>query len=403
MKVSIRVAHSRCCPNRNRTTLESVNAACRRSGCRPAYFTLHRQRVGNDRYKPVKGERVHDKQTVERERDRLQRELDAGRLGHVKPKAITFPHWVDRFSEVLASAVDKGDIKPRTERDYAESLLLAKDAIGYIDVRQIGAAELRRFDDLHAKQSAATRARHLKHLSRCLAVALDDGYLDANPVPAFKRSLKLQKRIPKRGKAPFEDAELVRLYAALDDEDAPVYRYIAEFSAETGMRIGELAALDWSRVSLAELRVRVEWTWNDKDGQIASKTGEGRTIYLTPQAADVLERWARIAGDPADGPVFPSPDSGGRLSIRAMQRRFEKALENAGIPKVHAELGKPRSFHSLRYTTSVLMQRRGLHPRYIEQTLGHGTLELSYGLYGGWTPEQLAAEAARSTPLSVSR
>ena len=41
------------------------------------------------------------------------------------------------------------------------------------------------------------------------------------------------------------------------------------------------------------------------------------------------------------------------------------------------------------------MQHRGYHPRLIEQTLGHGSLELTYGVYGGWTPEQLTAEAGR--------
>jgi integrase len=57
----------------------------------------------------------------------------------------------------------------------------------------------------------------------------------------------------------------------------------------------------------------------------------------------------------------------------------------------------PRSFHSFRYTTSNLMQRRGYHPRLIESNLGHGTLELTYGVYGGWTPDQLAAEASRES------
>jgi integrase len=57
----------------------------------------------------------------------------------------------------------------------------------------------------------------------------------------------------------------------------------------------------------------------------------------------------------------------------------------------------PHSFHSLRYTTSNLMQRRGYHPRLI---LGHSILELTYGVYGGWTPEQMRHEAARTVSTS---
>jgi hypothetical protein len=67
MKASLRVAHSRSCPNRERTTPAGAPTSKTRNGCtcRPAYYTFHRQPVGSDAYKPVKGERVHDRKTAE--------------------------------------------------------------------------------------------------------------------------------------------------------------------------------------------------------------------------------------------------------------------------------------------------------------------------------------------------
>jgi len=394
MTVSVRVAHSKKCANANKTKLDSVG---RGSGCtcQPSYYTLHREPIGDDRYKPIKGKRVRDKKTVLEAAARLQRELDEPRVGIVKAKQITFPAWVDEYERILEAGVSKGDIKPRTQREYVDSLRQSQKAIGHLDLRQITASELQRVDDANASLAPASRARHLKQLSVCLSRAVDHGYLETNPVPRFMRSLKLTRSIPKRGKAPFEDGELARLWTALDDDDAPVYRYVAEFAVETGLRIGELAALEWPAVSLQDRTVKVRHTWNDVDGLIAPKDHEPRTIYLTPQARAVLERWVAIAGVREQGPVFTSPDTGGRLSIRATQRRFEKAMKDAGVPKVHPQLELGRSFHSLRYTTSNLLQRRGFHPRFIESMLGHSTLELTYGVYGGWTPEQLAAEAAR--------
>jgi len=394
MTVSVRVAHSRGCPNHSKTTLTSVG---RGSGCacQPSYYTFYREPVAGG-YKPINGKRVKDKNIALQSATRIQNELDRGKLGLVKAKSITFPIWIDEYEKMLAAAVVKGDIKPRTQREYIDSLRYAEDAIGNLDLRQIGASELQRLDDVNGTLAPASRARHLRQLSVCLSRAVDHGYLDVNPVPRFLRRLKLSRRIPKRGKAPFEDVELARLWIALgDDEKAPVYRYVAEFAVETGMRIGELAALDWTSVSVRDKTVRVEHTWNDVDGLIAPKDRDTRTIYLTPHAVHVLERWIAVRGAKDVGPVFPSPDTGGRLSIRATQRRFEKALAAAGIQKVHPQLGLKRSFHSLRYTTSNLMQRRGYHPRLIEATLGHSNLELTYGVYGGWTPDQLAAEAAR--------
>jgi integrase len=396
MTVSVRVAHSRSCANSSSTSLKSAG---RGSGCtcKPSYYTFHRAPVGGDRYRPIKGKRVKDLKTVQESAKRIQRDIDAGRVDFTQLKRITFPAWLVQYEHILEAGVDKGDLKPRTQREYVDSLRRAQSAIGHVDLRQITATELQRVDDANAKLAAASRARHLKQLSVCLSRAVDHGYLDTNPVPRFMRTLKLSRSIPKRGKAPFEDGELARLWTALEDEDALVYRYVSEFSVETGMRIGELAALDWHNVSLADKSVKVEHTWNDTDGLLLPKDREQRTIYLTPQALAVLERWVEIVGVHTDGPVFRSPDTGGRLSIRAAQRRFGKAMKDAGIPKEHPQLGLKRSFHSLRYTTSNVLQRRGFHPRFIESMLGHSTLELTYGVYGGWTPDQLKAEAARST------
>jgi integrase len=402
VKVSVRVAHQAKCANAGKSALSTAPTNKSRNGCtcQPSYFRFHREPVGGDRYKPIKGERVHDRQAAEREAAKKQRELDEGRLGVTQAKRITLPAWVDAFEQILEASVRKGDLKARSQRDYVDSLRRAVTAIGHVDLRQLGASDLRRFDDTLSTLAPATRARHLKHLSLALSAAVDDGYTDSNPVTAFKRGLKLSKRIPKRGKGPFEDAELVRLWTALDDAEAPVYRYVSEFSAETGMRIGELAALDWPNVSLQDKTVRVDWTWNDTDGLALPKDGEARTIYLTPHAVKVLEAWVAIVGARDVGPVFADPISGGRISIRNVQRRLERALKDAAVPKHDPTSGKPRSFHSFRYSFSNLAQRRGYHPRLIEATLGHSTLELTYGVYGGWTPDQLAAEADRATTTS---
>jgi hypothetical protein len=95
--------------------------------------------------------------------------------------------------------------------------------------------------------------------------------------------------------------------------------------------------------------------------------------------------------------VFENPIGGGRLSARQVQRRLDSAMIDAGIPKLHPELRLPRSFHSFRYTTSVLMQRRGYHPALdrVEPRSWFSRVDVRR-FYGGWTPDQLAAEAART-------
>lgn len=385
---SLRVAHQGSCPNATKTALSSVG---RGSGCKcdPSYYTS--RRLSNGRVE--KGPRLKSREVAEQNLNQLRVKIDQGRADLARPELCTFDQWADRYEKILGGRIRAGDLKPKTLRAYKETLTLARLEFGNVELRELGASELRGFYGRIETQRPASRLRHLRQLSACLTAAVDDDLIDKNPVPGFIKKLKL--RAPKRGKAPFEDGELERLWAAYKSYE-PVYGYVSRFSAESGARLGEIVALDWSNVDLSNGRVYIEHTWDDEAGPVAPKDNEPRWLYLTPHAVKVLEEWVAIVGARAEGPVFTNPVGGGRLVARQVQRRLGNAMEDAGVVKLHPGLRLPRSFHSFRYSFSGLSQRRGYDPRFIEQTLGHSTLELSYGVYGGWTPDQLAAEASRT-------
>jgi integrase len=386
-KASLRVAHQRACANVTQTAIDSLKGCT----CSPSYYVFQRDRDG----RPGKSPRVKDRRVADTMLREAQRELDEGRAGIKREQNIDFSEWADRYEAIIEGRIKAGELHPRTLTSYKETLRRGRDAFGSLYLREIGNAELRKFYDSLGNIKPASRLRYLRELGACLTVAVDEGkgWLPTNPVPPFVRSRKL--KAPKRGKAPFEDNELERLWAELDKLDDKVFLYVSRFSVETGVRLGELIALDWPNVDMLNGRVRIEFQHNATDGLIDPKDRETRTIYLTPHARKVLDEWVAVVGARDAGPVFPGPEDGGRLGRRRLQRRFDEAMTNAGVPKLHPELRLPRSFHSLRYSTSVQMQRRGYHPRLIEATLGHGSLELTYGVYGGWTPDMLAAEASR--------
>jgi integrase len=393
-KASLRVAHQAHCPNANKTALDSIDHACKRAGCSPSFYTFHR----SPDEKPVKGKRLKNRKEAERELNALQVKLDQGRLEHADRPARnpTLPQWVEEWERLLFAAVDAGDLRQRTADEYLGTARRACDAIGHVKVRQLGPPELRKFYAALGHMSPAGRARELRHLSICVTAAVDDGCADTNPVPQFKKKLKL--KVPKRGKAPFEDGEIQRIFRAYRQLGIePVYEYMARLAVEMGGRLGEMCALDWPNVNVSDGEIFIEWTWSATYGIGPCKGREVRTVYLTTEARKVLEEWIRLAGEGEAGPVFPNPNHAGRLQPRTVLRNLNRAMRAAGVPREHPKMRLPRSFHSLRYTTSVLMQRRGYHPRLIEQTLGHSGLELTYTVYGQWTPEQLAAEAARDT------
>lgn len=392
--VSLRVAHAKGCANATKTALSSV---VRGSGCtcQPSYYTFQRTETGGVQ----KGPRVKDRQAADRALTAAQRELDENRVGVAPRPVVSFNEWGDEFEKILDQRVTAGTMKRRTAVAYRETLRHGRDEFGARPLEEIGPAELRAFLARFAKQKPASRLRQLRQLSLIFQAATKERrggrkILAENPVPDFTKDQRLEA--PKRGKAPFEDGELERLWTALRHFE-PVYLWATRFSVETGVRLSELVALEWPDVSLSERTVRVDATWDAIDGRVMPKDNERRVIYLTREAQDVLEGWvaAHAGGAPTEGPVFTDPITGGRLVPRQLQRRLGAAMKLAGILKEHPQLRLPRSWHSLRYTTSNVMQRRGYHPRLIEATLGHSTLELTYGVYGGWTPDQLAAAAQR--------
>lgn len=386
---SLRVAHQGHCPNATKTALTSIG---RGSGCKcsPTYYTSHR--TSDNKVK--KSERYQTREVADEALNALRVKIDRGRADLARPERCTFGQWADRYEKILEGRIRAGDLKPKTLVGYKETLTLARLEFGDAELREIGPSELRDLYGRIEKQKPASRLRHLRQLSACLTVAVDDELLEKNPVPSFIKKLKL--RAPKRGKAPFEDGELERLWMAYKSYE-PVYGHVSRFSAESGARLGEIVALEWPNVDLSNGRVYIEFTWDDEAGPVAPKDKEARWLYLTPHARNVLEEWVAIVGAQDAGPVFTNPVGGGRLVARQVQRRLTNAMEDAGVVKVHPDLRLPRSFHSFRYSFSTLAQRRGYDPRFIEQTLGHASLDLSFNVYGHWTPDQLAAEAARTT------
>ncbi len=62
--------------------------------------------------------------------------------GTAPKRNIEFPAWIDEYETILAS---RPGIKGATCRSYGKTLVIAREAIGYVNVRDLGNPELRRF------------------------------------------------------------------------------------------------------------------------------------------------------------------------------------------------------------------------------------------------------------------
>lgn len=58
---------------------------------------------------------------------------------------------------------------------------------------------------------------------------------------------------------------------------------------------------------------------------------------------------------------------------------FHRALERAGLPRI--------GFIDLRHTTATVMMGAGIHPKMVQETLGHGNVEIMLDIYSHVTPD----------------
>jgi integrase len=86
----------------------------------------------------------------------------------------------------------------------------------------------------------------------------------------------------------------------------------------------------------------------------------------------------RAEGKPPDGFVFTAPEGGPLRKSNLRRRSFEPLLQRAGLPRIR--------FHDLRHTAASLLLAEGVHPKVVQEILGHSTVSMTLDTYSHTTP-----------------
>jgi integrase len=248
--------------------------------------------------------------------------------------------------------------KPSTMRDYRCS----------VEARLIPAFGGRRLDDITAQHIERWRAT-LKVSPRTKNKLLTQLY------GIFKRAMKIfglrvnvaaavePLRVPKSCAIEvFNPEEIMALCrAAANEQDAAIY-LVAAF---TGMRRGELIALCWREVDFINNVIRVRASFSAK-ALTTPKSGKARPVPMAPQVAGVLALLGqrdKFTGE--DDLVFPGED-GLHLDGSALRRRYQQALQRAGLRKLR--------FHDLRHTFATRLVAKADIVR-VQEWMGHADIQ----------------------------
>lgn len=216
------------------------------------------------------------------------------------------------------------------------------------------------------------------------------GLFHENPVPD-RKSLKMKLDQPLPDFLSKDEARRLMEAAEGDDPYTQRDRAILELFYATGVRLGEIHALNLADIDLSRQKLLV-----------AGRSGDERYALFGPPAADTLRiyinrvrPWLAARSGPGKKPdpaaLFLNRD-GQRLSRRSYQNIVQRWAEQAGLRKgLHP--------HALRHSFATHTLEGGCDLRVIQELLGHRSVETTQ-LYTHITNPEARAVYLRCHPRS---
>jgi integrase len=154
--------------------------------------------------------------------------------------------------------------------------------------------------------------------------------------------------------------------------------------ATLGIRKGEILGLPLWALNLEEGYLMVVQNLQYVQGQgtvlLEPKTEKSRRRIVLPDFVKValrahLERRSELSGQPSwkeSGLVFTT-DIGTPVNPQNLLKHFKKKTKEAGLPKI--------KFHSMRHSCASYLLSQNVHPKIVQELLGHSTVELTLNQY----------------------
>jgi integrase len=225
--------------------------------------------------------------------------------------------------------------------------------------------------------SPSTVRNALNPLQAIYRWLIEDEEVGANPT----KDVQLPRVTGRRDRvAPPDEAR--RLIDAVPEPE----RALWATAMYAGLRRGELRALRWADVDLASGVLRVERSWDSKEGAIEAKSEAGRrTVPVTPLLRDLLDEHKLRTGGDGDDLVF-GMRARHPFDPSTVRRRARAAWRRAAL--------SPITLHECRHTFASLMIDAGVNPKALSTFMGHTSIKITFDLYGHLMPGS-EAEAAK--------
>lgn len=333
------------------------------------------------------------KREAQKECARLITEMEGGT--YLEPSKLTFADlmlkWLDHA---------RSQVSPRTHERYSE--LVKKNinpTLGGISLTklkpvQISAAYAKALESGRCDGKGGLAPTTVVYMHRLIKQALGQAVrwelLHRNPADAVEP--------PKTERGTlntFDLAQTAELLAALDGTRLLVPVMLG---ALCGLRRGEIVALRWGNVDLANGRMSiVESAEQTKAGvrYKPPKSGKGRPVALSSTMVEQLrahrvqqaQELLRLGIRQSEATFVYTQEDGQPLQPRSLTQAWMKAIGQTALPRIR--------FHDLRHAHATHLLARGVHAKVASERLGHSRVGITLDLYSHVLPGMQEDAAAR--------
>jgi integrase len=294
--------------------------------------------------------------------DRLA-DLGKGGLGDC---GLTVAAWCSRWLE------QKGQqVQPRSLLGYAadvhKRIVPHLGAVPLVKLRQ-GAIADWYVGMSKAGESATSCHKAGSTLRRALTDAQRQGLVASNPALLVRRP-----RMDERNVAVWAVEQVARFREHIRGHQLESLFVLA---LDTGMRKGELLALDWSQIDAGGESVQV--THSLEQGTKRRKEVKTKQSRRRIGLSDAGREAVRRPQPSVVGPVF-ADDAGDWLGSHSVNDMFNEAVRAAGVPRIR--------FHDLRHTHATLALAAGASIRSVSARLGHANPAFTLRCYAHAMPD----------------
>ncbi|MBN1103592.1 MAG: site-specific integrase [Deltaproteobacteria bacterium] len=226
--------------------------------------------------------------------------------------------------------------------------------------------------------------------------AVDEEIVKASPTAGITKRLEIKRE--KKQIDPLTADELGAFLLAVN-KVSPDFSALFIVAAKTGMRLGEVLALQWGDVDFNSSFIWVRRS--RRRGRITSpKNHKARRIDMSGHVALTLKQLltkekTRALKEGKGGEIRETifHDGHGRpLEQNRVRRIFKRVLSKAGLREIR--------FHDLRHSFASLLLSQGESPVYVKEQLGHSSIQITVDIYGHWIQGKKEAGVNRLDSLT---